>query len=135
MTLQICQQRHSTGDDLHQWHRQNEYGNGQRDDYSTGWAQHNITPMLEYEGFDFETLTYTAPDPPPPISATSISTTVAPVTTTNDSTQRRILTDEDRRRMCDYHKSHPSLKQTEIGGTSPALYPQPVLQLTLSSGV
>lgn len=29
---------------------------------------------------------------------------------------RRTLTDQDRRRMCQYHEDNPSVKQTEIGG-------------------
>ena len=35
--------------DPHQWHQQNN-GNGQWEDYSTGWAQYNTTPVHEYEG-------------------------------------------------------------------------------------
>ncbi|MCJ1230685.1 hypothetical protein MMC12_007359 [Toensbergia leucococca] len=31
------------------------------------------------------------------------------------STQRRTLTDQDRRRMCQYHEDNPTVKQTEIG--------------------
>ena len=30
---------------------------------------------------------------------------------------RKILTDDDRRRMCQYHEDNPKVKQTEIGGT------------------
>lgn len=29
---------------------------------------------------------------------------------------RRTLSDDDRRRMCQYHEDHPNVKQTEIGG-------------------
>ena len=83
----------------------------------------------------FEKLAYIAPGPLPSISATSISTTVTPLITVGDSTPRRLLTDDDRRRMFEYHESHPGVKQIEIGGTSPALYPPSILQLTLSSGV
>lgn len=32
------------------------------------------------------------------------------------STARKTLTDHDRRRMCQYHEDHPTVKQTEIGG-------------------
>ena len=32
------------------------------------------------------------------------------------STARKTLTDQDRRRMCQYHEDHPTVKQTEIGG-------------------
>jgi len=76
------------------------------EDYSTGWAKYNTTPVHEYEGLDFEKLAYTTPGPPSPISATSISTTVTPFTTAGDSTPRRLLTDDNRRRMCEYHESH-----------------------------
>lgn len=31
------------------------------------------------------------------------------------STARKTLTDQDRRRMCQYHEDHPTIKQTEIG--------------------
>jgi hypothetical protein len=93
--------------DPHQWHQQNEYGNRQWEDYSTGLGPgYNTTPVHEYEGLDFEKLAYIAPGPAPPISATSISTTVTPLMTAGDSTPRRLLTDNDRRRMCDYHESH-----------------------------
>jgi hypothetical protein len=34
--------------DPHQWHQQNN-GNEQWEDYSTGWAQYNTTPVDEYE--------------------------------------------------------------------------------------
>jgi hypothetical protein len=57
-----------------------------------------------------------------PVSASTASTTVTPVTTTGGSTPRRTLTDDDRRRMCEYHESHPGVKQTEIGGMSTASY-------------
>lgn len=30
---------------------------------------------------------------------------------------RKTLTDNDRRRMCQYHEDNPTVKQTEIGGT------------------
>ena len=33
-------------------------------------------------------------------------------------TARRTLTDQDRRRMCQYHEDNPTVKQTEIGGES-----------------
>lgn len=55
-----------------------------------------------------------------PLSASTAST-VTPVTTTGGSTPRRTLTDDDRRRMCEYHESHPGVKQTEIGGKSKTL--------------
>lgn len=48
----------------------------------------------------------TDPSPPP-----------APKASTTASTSRRTLTDNDRRRMCQYHEDNPTVKQTEIGGT------------------
>jgi hypothetical protein len=53
-----------------------------------------------------------------PVSASTASTTVTLVTTTAGSTPRPTLTDDDRRRICEYHESHPLAKQTEIGGMS-----------------
>ncbi len=48
--------------------------------------------------------------PPLPRSASTPAPVSAP------STARRTLTDQDRRRMCQYHEDHPTVKQTEIGG-------------------
>ena len=42
--------------------------------------------------------------PPPPPSTSS----------------RRTLTDQDRRKMCQYHEDNPTVKQTEIGGMRPS---------------
>ncbi|CRG85781.1 hypothetical protein PISL3812_02796 [Talaromyces islandicus] len=50
--------------------------------------------------------TPTAPTPP---SASSVPSAPTP---------RRTLTDEDRRRMCQYHEENKSAKQTDIGGKS-----------------
>lgn len=50
--------------------------------------------------------TYNAHPPLPPVAA--------PIPTPNT---RRTLTDQDRRRMCQYHEENPTVKQTEIGGT------------------
>lgn len=51
------------------------------------------------------TSTITTPQSAPPA-------TPAPAS----STARKTLTDQDRRRMCQYHEDHPTVKQTEIGG-------------------
>jgi len=115
---------HSIDADPHQWHQQNEYGNRQ---WERLHQELGSAPMHEYGGLDFGKLTYIAPGPPPPISVTSIPTTATPVTISDDSTPRRVLTDDDRRRMCEYHESHPGVKQTEIGGMSPAPYPPLIL--------
>ena len=47
------------------------------------------------------------PPPPPPPSRSGGSL--------NNS--RKMLSDDDRRRMCKYHDEHPTVKQTEIGGS------------------
>ena len=49
------------------------------------------------------------PPSAPPIKAPRIPAIHAP-------SPRRTLTDQDRRRMCQYHEEHPTVKQTEIGG-------------------
>lgn len=53
------------------------------------------------------------PPPPPPPAPTKSSGSL--------STSRRTLSDDDRRRMCSYHDEHPTVKQTEIGGSLPTL--------------
>ena len=57
-----------------------------------------------------------APVPITPVSATPVSATSTHSGRTS-STPRKTLTDADRRRMCQYHEDHPTVKQTEIGGT------------------
>lgn len=71
-----------------------------------------------------------APPPRPPISryvhirprpaqstpgATTLPTPEAP-TPRSAPTPRRTLTDEERRRICQYHEDHKEAKQTDIGG-------------------
>lgn len=66
--------------------------------------------------------------PPPPLAqehmqsqpAVSQPPTLAPAYAPSHptTTPRRTLTDNDRRKMCQYHEDHPTKKQTEIGGTS-----------------
>lgn len=64
------------------------------------------------------------PAPPPPVTPVTTFATGAPLpplTThqpTHTTTSRRTLTDQDRRRMCQYHEDNPTVKQTEIGGKS-----------------
>nr|POF17353.1 hypothetical protein CFP56_65220 [Quercus suber] len=48
-----------------------------------------------------------------PVSATSSRSATA-------TTPRKTLTDQDRKRMCQYAEDHPNSKQTEIGGESPS---------------
>ncbi|KAF2637178.1 CenpB-DNA-bind-domain-containing protein [Massarina eburnea CBS 473.64] len=55
-----------------------------------------------------------APLPITPASATPVSATSTHSGRTS-STPRKTLTDQDRRRMCQYHEDHPTVKQTEIG--------------------
>lgn len=45
-----------------------------------------------------------------PMRQTKLPTLHAP-------TPRKTLTDQDRRKMCQYHEDNPTVKQTEIGGT------------------
>ena len=47
-----------------------------------------------------------------PIQSLKTSRSVAPPMA---SQPRKTLTDDDRRRMCQYHIDNPSMKQTEIG--------------------
>ena len=62
------------------------------------------------------------PPPPPTVPVSSFASThsLPPITTQppppSQPTARRTLTDQDRRRMCQYHEDNPSVKQTEIGG-------------------
>lgn len=49
------------------------------------------------------------------ISPTPLMTPVSPASTRSGSTQRRTLTDDERRKMCEYHEQFPTAKQTEIG--------------------
>lgn len=57
-----------------------------------------------------------APVPITPAIVTPVSATST--TSRTSSTPRKTLTDQDRRRMCQYHEDHPTVKQTEIGGKS-----------------
>lgn len=74
-----------------------------------------------------------APTPPPTVRPIAPATSIPPlqparaasITPVPDPkphppqpTARKTLTDNDRRRMCQYHDENPSVKQTEIGGTS-----------------
>lgn len=49
-----------------------------------------------------------------PASAPPLKTT-RPAIPPIQSQPRKTLTDDDRRRMCQYHIDNPSMKQTEIG--------------------
>ncbi|KAF1971969.1 CenpB-DNA-bind-domain-containing protein [Bimuria novae-zelandiae CBS 107.79] len=59
-------------------------------------------------------IVHPAPVPITPVSATPVSATSTHSGRTS-STPRKTLTDADRRRMCQYHEDHPTVKQTEIG--------------------
>lgn len=58
------------------------------------------------------------PSPPlAPISTYSLAHSLPqPTAPVPVPSARRTLTDQDRRRMCQYHEDNPSVKQTEIGG-------------------
>lgn len=85
--------------------------------------------LTTQSGFPENTL---SPAPPPTLSIPqpvpirpSQSTPAAPTPPSASSvpsapTPRRTLTDEDRRRMCQYHEENKSAKQTDIGGKSPS---------------
>ncbi|KAF2746674.1 hypothetical protein M011DRAFT_76258 [Sporormia fimetaria CBS 119925] len=55
------------------------------------------------------------PHPAVPITPASATPVSASSTHSRTSTPRKTLTDQDRRRMCQYHEDHPNVKQTEIG--------------------
>ena len=66
----------------------------------------------------------TNPSPPPAhissshvhqVESFSTPPALPRLTTQHNGTSRRTLTDQDRRRMCQYHEDHPTVKQTEIG--------------------
>lgn len=52
------------------------------------------------------------------VSPAPLMTPVSASSTRSGSTPRRTLTDEERRKMCEYHEQNPSAKQNEIGGKS-----------------
>jgi hypothetical protein len=59
------------------------------------------------------------PSPVQPIQPMSIGplqTPISAISSRSGSTPRKTLTDQDRRRMCQYAEEHPNSKQTEIGG-------------------
>ena len=52
-----------------------------------------------------------------PVSTVISPSSLPPLSTPQVApSARRTLTDQDRRRMCQYHEDNPSVKQTEIGG-------------------
>ncbi|MCJ1317733.1 hypothetical protein MMC15_003060 [Xylographa vitiligo] len=56
------------------------------------------------------------PSPLAPVSSFAATHSLPPLTTpTPTPSARRKLTDQDRRRMCQYHDGNPTVKQTEIG--------------------
>lgn len=78
--------------------------------------------------------------PPPAAQTVAPISTVTPITcaplskaqaapAVHTPTARRTLTDDDRRRMCQYHEDNPTVKQTEIGGKFAHLH-----QLTAADG-
>ncbi|KAH9839673.1 hypothetical protein Tdes44962_MAKER08016 [Teratosphaeria destructans] len=53
--------------------------------------------------------------PMTPMSAGPVQTPVSTLSSRSTSAPRKTLTDQDRRRMCQYAEEHPHSKQTEIG--------------------
>lgn len=73
---------------------------------------------------------------PPVLAAAPLNTplsagTSSDVTPTSAKTtsSRRKLTDEERRQMCLEAEQNPNMKQTQIGGKSPAVQPQQALTI------
>lgn len=54
--------------------------------------------------------------PPVAIPPSSAAMKAAKLAAHPAPSPRKTLTDQDRRRMCQYHEDNPSVKQTEIGG-------------------
>lgn len=54
--------------------------------------------------------------PLPPLNTTAPPMAATTTSNSSSTTTRRTLTDQDRRRMCQYHEDNPTVKQTEIGG-------------------
>jgi hypothetical protein len=115
---------------------------------SVAGANTTTTPMNEYAGYRHEHADYRFDVPPvmliepayivrgpPPYNVHQQTVPMVPITTTAGPTPRRMLTDDDRRRMCEYHESHPGVKQTEIGGMSAASYQLPLTLADFSSNV
>lgn len=53
-----------------------------------------------------------------PVTMGQLQTPVSASSTRSTTTPRKTLTDNDRKRMCQYAEEHPNAKQTEIGCTS-----------------
>ena len=60
----------------------------------------------------------TSVSPMEPPSAAASEPAPAPTPHAAPSNARKTLTDNDRRKMCQYHEEYPNVKQTEIGGMS-----------------
>ena len=58
----------------------------------------------------------TSASPMEPSNAVATEPAPAPAPHSAPSNARKTLTDNDRRRMCQYHEEYPNVKQTEIGG-------------------
>lgn len=88
-------------------------------------AHHPTLPMLMVPGNPTWPSMLTNPGgftTSPPVAIPPMSAGVQPLTQSRPpmppvaSQPRKTLTDEDRRRMCQWHIDHPEMKQTEIGG-------------------
>jgi Tc5 transposase DNA-binding domain len=90
-----------------------------------------ITSQSSYSATSLPSASITTP-------TSAVSTNSQPLqirqTTTGGNTPRRTLTDEDRRRMCQYAEDNPGVKQTDIGCMSTIILIV-VLQLTICSKI
>ncbi|KAL9085563.1 MAG: hypothetical protein Q9159_004661 [Coniocarpon cinnabarinum] len=71
------------------------------------------------------------PQPMQTSPASASPHTASGYTSQATTTPRRTLTDNDRRKMCQYHQEHPTKKQTEIGGELASLNDPIFTTLTL----
>ena len=70
----------------------------------------NATPALSVQPIQ------SPPSLAPPSTYSTVHSLPQPANPLPVPSARRTLTDQDRRRMCQYHEDNPTVKQTEIGG-------------------
>lgn len=106
------------------------YGMARAPPYSTHQQLQPLHPLIvpQWPSMLTSQSSYSTPTLPSASTATPVSavssgshTLQIRQTTTGGNTPRRTLTDDDRRRMCQYAEENPGVKQTDIGCTY-ALY-------------